>query len=201
RAGVVKDLDELRRYRWCGHSVIMKQRKAGFLAKEDVLRWFGGETSGAPGRYESFIADRVNKFRPGDLSGGGLVRSLGGLSNKGDFRGTGEREAFDERVLGRGDFVLSVLRQADERPQPKSKGTLDEAMKQAVKDTGIEAEDIVSSSRVRKVVRARALYCYLAKEHCGTSGSQLMKQLRLSSGAISHLAAQGREIYRAILRN
>ena len=196
RAGVVKDLDELRRYRWGGHSVIMKQWEAGFLAKEEVLRWFGGETRGAIRKYESFIAERVNKFKPGDLSGGGLVRSLGRLSNKRNFRGTEEREAFDERVLGRGDFVMSVLRQADDRPQSKSQGTLDEAMKQVVKDTGIEAEDILSSSRVREVVRARALYCYMAKEHCGTSGTQLMTQLRLSSGAISHLVAQGREIYK-----
>ena len=67
-------------------------------------------------------------------------------------------------------------------------------MKQAVKDTGIEAEDILSSSRVREVVRARALYCYLAKERCETSGTQLMKQLGLTSGAISHLVVQGREI-------
>ncbi len=178
---MVKDLDELRGYPWCGHSVIMNQRETGFLAKDEVLRWFGGGAKGAIRKYESFIAERVNKFKPGDLSGGGLVRSLGRLPTRGDFRGTGDGEAFDERVLGRGEFVMSVLRQADERPQPKSKGTLDEAMKQAVKDTGIEAEDILSSSRVREVVRARALYCYLAKEHCGASGTQLMKQLRLSS--------------------
>jgi len=69
-------------------------------------------------------------------------------------------------------------------------------MKQAVRDTGIKAEDILSSSRVREVVRARALYCYLAKERCGTSGTQLMKQLRLNFGAISHLVSQGREIHK-----
>jgi len=65
-----------------------------------------------------------------------------------------------------------------------------------VKETGIEAEEILSANRVREVVRARALYCYLAKEHCGTSGLQLMKQLRLTSGAISHLLSQGREIHK-----
>jgi hypothetical protein len=139
----------------------MNRREAGFLAKDEVLRWFGDEARGARRRYESYIAERVNKFKPGDLSGGGLVRSLDRLPTKGDFRGTGDGEAFDERVLGRGDFVASVLRQADN--QPKFRATLDEAMKQTVKDTAIEAEDILSSSRVREVVRARALYCYLAK--------------------------------------
>jgi putative transposase len=193
-AGVVKDLDELRGYRWCGHSVIMNQREAGFLAKDEVLRWFGGGAKGAIRKYESFIAERVNKFKPGDLSGGGLLRSLGRLPTRGDFRATGDGEAFDERVLGQGDFVASVLQQADNRPQIRA--TLDEAMKQAVKHTGIEAEDILSSSRVREVVRARALYCYLAKERCKASGTQLMKQLNLTSGAISYLVSQGREIHK-----
>lgn len=91
-----------------------------------------------------------------------------------DLRAAGDGEAFDERVLGRGEFVMSVSRQADN--QPKLKGTLDEAMNQAVKDAGIDAKDVFSRNRVRKVVRAGALYCYLAKERCGASGAQLMKQ-------------------------
>jgi len=87
------------------------------------------------------------------------------------------------------------LRQADNQ-QPELKGTLDEPMKQAMKDAGIDAKDVFSRSRVRKVVRARAFYRYLAKERCGASGAQLMKQLRLISGTISHFVAQGREIHR-----
>jgi REP element-mobilizing transposase RayT len=194
RAGVVKDLDELCRYRWCGHSVIMRPREVGFLAKEEILRQFGNKAKGARRKYESFIAERVDKFKPGDLSGGGLMRSMARWSTEVAFQGEGDEEASDERVLGRGDFVASVLREAEKQPQ--FKGTLEEAMKQVVKDTGIEAEAILSASRVREVVRARALYCYLAKEHCGTSGVQLMKQLRLTSGAISHLLSRGREIHK-----
>ena len=196
RAGVVKDLDELRRYRWCGHSVVMGQRESDFLAKEEILRQFGNEVKGARRKYESYITERVNKFKPGDLSGGGLIRSIGRLSTEIGFRGKEDEEMFDERVLGRGDFVASVLQEAEKRLQ--FKGTLEEVMKQVVKDTGIEAEAIFNTSRVRAVVRARALYCYLAKERCGTSGTQLMKQLRLTSGAISHLISQGREIHKAI---
>ena len=195
RAGVVKDLNELSRYRWGGHSVIMRQREASFLAKEEVLRQFGNDVKGARRKYESYIAERVNKFKSGDFSGGGLIRDLGRLSNEAGFRGNGDEKAFDERVMGRGEFVVSVLREAEQRPQLK--GTLEEAMKQVVRDTGIETEAILSTSRVREVVRARALYCYLAKERCGISGTQLMKQLRLTSGAISHLASQGREIHEA----
>ena len=194
RAGVLKDLDELRNYPWGGHSVMMKQGEAGFLAKEEILRQFGNGVRGARRKYESCIAERVNKFKPGDLSGGGLIRSMGRLYREAGFGGRGDGEAFDERVLGRGDFVASVLREAENRPQ--FKGTLEEAMKQVMRDTGIEAEAILSSSRVREVVRARALYCHLAKERYGARGTQLMKQLRLSSGAISHLVSQGKEMHK-----
>jgi hypothetical protein len=33
RAGMVKELDELRWYRWYGHSVVIGQRESDFLAK------------------------------------------------------------------------------------------------------------------------------------------------------------------------
>jgi hypothetical protein len=58
--------------------------------------------------------------------------------------------------------------------------------------------DIFNKSQIRQVVKARALYCYLAKERCGMSGAQLTKQLGLTSGAISHLTYKGREFSKAL---
>ena len=59
----------------------------------------------------------------------------------------------------------------------------------------IRAEDIFNRSQVRQVVKARALHSYLAKERGGMNGGQLMRQLRLPSGAISPLVIRGRELY------
>jgi chromosomal replication initiation ATPase DnaA len=56
-------------------------------------------------------------------------------------------------------------------------------------------EDIRSRSRVRKVVKARGQYCYLAKEKGAATGAHLLKELGLSSGAISHLVALGTKLY------
>ncbi len=198
RAGIVSDLNELRRYPWCGHSAVMGEAAADFIVKEEILGQFGKRIGDARRAYERYIAERANKFKTGELSGGGLVRSRGGLSTLISSGRKGDREAFDERVLGRGDFVEAVLGEAGLRMQ--AKGTLEETMNQVVRQTGIKAEDLLSTSRIREVVRARALYCYLAKECCEASGAQLMKQLRLTSGAISHLVSQGRRIYQEILR-
>jgi len=41
----------------------------------------------------------------------------------------------------------------------------------------------------------RGLYCYLAKEKGGMTGAPLMKELSLSSGAISHLVSLGSKVY------
>ena len=102
------------------------------------------------------------------------------------------REEYDERILGSGDFVASVLREADGKKDKKPPP--DEVMKAVIEATGVRQEDISSRSQNRQVVKARAMYCYLAKERCGMSGAQLMKQLRMTSGAISHLVSRGREL-------
>jgi hypothetical protein len=64
--------------------------------------------------------------------------------------------------------------------------------------TGVGLEDVRSRSRVGKGVKARGLYCYLPKEKGGITGAQLMKELSLSSGAISHLVSLGSKVYSQI---
>ncbi len=78
-----------------------------------------------------------------------------------------------------------------------SKVSPEELVKQVIMGTNIRPEGIFSRSQVRQVVKARALYCYLAKERGRMNGGQLMRQLRLTSGAISHLVIRGRELYEA----
>ena len=55
------------------------------------------------------------------LNGGGLVRSLGGWSNVLAVRRKGEREEADQRVLGSGKFVQSVLKEAELRQRRQLK--------------------------------------------------------------------------------
>jgi len=77
-----------------------------------------------------------------------------------------------------------------------SKVSPEELVKQVIMGR-VRREEIFSRSQVRQVVKARALYCYLAKERGRMNGGQLMRQLRLTSAAISHLVIRGRELYGA----
>jgi hypothetical protein len=49
-----------------------------------------------------------------ELVGGGLIRSLGGWSKVLSLREKGEKLEHDSRVLGSGDFVEAMIREADE---------------------------------------------------------------------------------------
>jgi hypothetical protein len=109
----------------------------------------------------------------------------------------GEKESWDERILGDGDFVDSVLRM-EGRDRQEARRSLSEAVKFVNRKTGVGLEAMRSRSRVRAVVKARGLYSYLAKEKGGINGAQLMKELSLSSGANSHLVSQGSRVYSQI---
>jgi len=104
---------------------------------------------------------------------------------------------YDERILGDGDLGESVLRRREKEPREK-KVSLDEVLGVVREKTGVGEKEIRSRSQVRKVVKARALYCYLAREKIGLSGAGLMKQLRMTSGAISSLVSRGKEYFELV---
>ncbi len=194
RAGLVPDLRRLREYRWCGHSTLMGKNIHKFLARKDILAEFGSHLRSAMQKYESFVSDRANTFKAGDLSGRGLIKSLRGVESS-EHRELWVQEGTemsDERILGRGHFVESVLRKA--ACGENKKVPLEELIAEVEKKWGVKFEEIASKSQTRRVVKARAMYCHLAKERCGMSGTQLMKQLNLTSGAISNLAYKGRDL-------
>lgn len=196
RAGLAHDLRGLRKYKWCGHSTLLGGNIHKFLAREDILTQFGSPLRLAMRRYESFVSDRANRFKRGELSRGGLVRSMrGAQSSEGtELMAKEKKESSDERILGNGHFVESVLRRVE--GEQNRKIPLEEVIDQVEKKSGVKFEEISSKSQTRQVVKARAMYCHLAKEQCGVSGAQLMRQLKLTSGAISHLVYKGRDLFK-----
>jgi REP element-mobilizing transposase RayT len=195
RAGLVESLRDLRKYRWCGHGALMGDFRASFLAHAEVLEKFGNDLEKARKNYEVFIGERVGKYKKGELSGGGLKRSQGGIGTL-SVRREEEKELSDARILGDGEFVETVLNLKG-KEQNQSLMSLAQIASMVRAKTGVGLDEIRSLSRVRKIVKARALYCFLAKEKGGVSGSELMKDLRLTSGAVSHLVSVGREVIRS----
>jgi REP element-mobilizing transposase RayT len=111
RAGLVKDLKELDKYPWCGHSAILGKKKNPLIppdkpeknkkpskqekslaekTTEDVLLHFGDTKRVARRRYREFVKNCIEQGKRPELQGGGLVRSAGG--HKSDLLGRKKEE-------------------------------------------------------------------------------------------------------------
>lgn len=170
RCGIVKDLEELARYRYTGHSVIMGRRDYDVQDVDAVLKRFSDRRKNAIAGYGGFMAAGLTQGRIEELRGGGLIRSIGGIAAM-MTRGPEERELSDERILGSGDFVESVLRDSDNSANGKL--SIDDVLKEVSEKSGISIEQILGPSRSRSVSNARKQFFLLAFESAGASLSML----------------------------
>ena len=81
-----------------------------------ILSFFGKGSLGSK-RYLKFVAEGIEQCRRPELVGGGLIRSLGGWFEVLALRRRGEKEVFDQRILGDGDFVEQVLSESQRDPE------------------------------------------------------------------------------------
>ncbi len=96
-----------------------------------------------------------------------------------------ERWAFDERVLGRNDFVRAVIAECDAAQPPRSTPVDATAFVRAVLTHiatafDLQIAEITTNTRRRAVVRARALVSYAAVRHAGLSARCVAPLLGIS---------------------
>jgi len=186
RAGVVKDLAGLDRYPWSGHAVLMGKGELAGQATEEVLSRFGRGPVKSRRAYREFMADGISQGRRGDLLGGGLKRSR---SEEGrDF------EAFDERILGSGEFVENILNEtgAGEPMQPLI--SLDLLVKRVAEYYGIAPDTLTHRTRHVGVGEARGVLCHLAVRLLGYSGAEVARALRMSRAGVCIATERGGEL-------
>lgn len=153
RAGIVKDIDELDRYKYSGHTVIMNTGVSDWQDTGFVLAPFSGRIKRALRLYHDFVKQGAGVNRP-DLTGGGLKRSILRWD-----AGTGrENIKGDERMLGDSSFVRNALKIADEklekRIQLKMKGfNLDELAKYVEITLGVEEGLVDAKGRYADIDR------------------------------------------------
>jgi hypothetical protein len=199
RAKVVKDIKELGKYRWCGHSVLMGKTEADFQDTEYVLKLFGLSIRQARRAYASFVAKGVAQGRRPDLVGGGLLRSVGGWAELKEFRDTGVRIKGDERLLGSSDFVERVLRQANEQLEERYRLQVTAVRLPALIDKvaryyKIDPENLKSASKERPVTEARRALCYIAVRKLGYKCAEVSRAMGISAVTVSKAVSLGREL-------
>ena len=196
RAGLVKDMEALNRSSWSGHSALLGKVRRDWQDTGCILSFFGKPLPAARENYLQFLQEGIPRGRRPELVGGGLIRSLGGWSSVLALRRRGERQAADERILGDGEFVRSVLSEMDEfekqtlrvGPAPRSLSSL---AQQACKDHEIALNELRSGSRRRKAVAARQELSQVAVTLFGYSGAEVARYLGVTTSCITRGLAPG----------
>jgi len=199
RANLVNGIGALDKYPYSGHSALMGMVKNEWQDTEYVLGWFGKGIKQARSRYHDFIKEGVSMGKRPELTGGGLVRSVGGWLNLMEMRRAKVFVKGDERILGEGDFVEQILQESGEaferKSLLKSQGwDLDKLAAHVAKLLEIDVSVVWSAGKYRHIVEARSLLCYWAVRDLGVSMTSLAKRLKLSVAAITQSVERGERL-------
>lgn len=199
RAGVVSSLKELDRYPYSGHSRLMGKIKDQWQDVDTVLALFGKKRYAAKKKYREFVEKGILEGKKPELTGGGLIRSVGGWGVLKSMRRMDVHFKSDERILGDSDFIDTVLQDAAEKMERKYRlkatgydfNTLVERVSGIFK---IEVKQLLSPSKQPERVMARSVLSYWAVRELGISGTAVGERLGLSQSAVSRAVQRGERL-------
>ena len=195
RARIVKTIEELDHYPWSGHSAIVGKIKRPWMDIDTALLQFGDVKRRAISKYRRFVIEDFGTDNKPELTGGGLLRSQGGWSQVFALRRSGQKEEFDERILGSGDFVQAVLSETEDRQlrqtklRKRGKGIAD-IIREECRGHGVKEKELTLGSRRRKVSLARAAIALRCKEEIGCSGAEIARHLGVNTTSINRAIAR-----------
>ena len=149
-----------------------------------------------------FVSKGIEEGKKPELTGGGLIRSVGGWKRLKDLRESGQRVNSDERILGGSEFVERVLMQANEEWErkaliKKSGIDLDSLLEKVGNHFCVDVKELKSGSRSRDIAKARSVLCCLGVRNLGLTCVTMAKALGVSPSAVSKSIARGRNILQA----
>ncbi len=196
RARLVESLDQLDSYPYGGHSALMGKCPNDWQDADMILSLFGRRLSSARSAYRSFVEKGIAVGKRPELTGGGLVRSVGGW---GALKSLGKSKVHlkgDERILGDSDFVETVLAAQNEKLERRyrfeAEGfNIEKVIKRAAEITGLAAEQIRTAGKEPRRVQARSLVCYWAVRELGMTTVAVSKVLGICPTAVTKAVSRG----------
>lgn len=190
RAEIVRTLEELDSYPWSGHSAIMGKVPKSWMDTDHVLAQFGTKRSTARNTYRRFVEEGIALGRRSEFTGGGLTRSRGGWSQVIAMKRRGQKEESDERILGSGDFVDTILKEVEDRYirqlKVRQKGvTIETIIDEECTKAGISEKEVKAGSRRGPVSRLRAKVAYRSREELGLSAAEIARHTGVSTSSIT----------------
>jgi chromosomal replication initiation ATPase DnaA len=141
----------------------------------------------------------VKHGRRQDLIGGGLLRTAGGWAALKAYRQLKIHVRGDERILGDSDFVESVLEEQNERLERRYRIQMqgwdfERILNRVARIFELKPEEVLSTVKQRKRVRARSLLCYWAVNELEMTGAAVVSRLKMSKSAVSRAVVRGERI-------
>jgi putative transposase len=195
RAGIVKTIEELNRYPWSGHRTIVGKTTYPWMDTEYVLAQFGNTRRKALHEYRSFMLEGAGQGHIKELIGGGLIRSQGGCSQVLSLQRRGQKEDFDERILGGGAFVHNILKEAEENQlrQVKAKRggkIIQKIIEEECRKKGISIMELKGGGKRRKVSDTRARIAVRGRDELGLTAAAIARQVGVNTSAITRASAR-----------
>jgi putative transposase len=187
RAGVVKSLEELDSYPWCGHAVVLGRRSLAGQATAEILERFGKTLRSGRVAYRAFLADGLDLQAPDSEEVRGLRRWLAKQV------GAEDALAADERVLGGEGFSQEVQPMAESRPSGLTM-PLPRLLEKVAKVFDVPPNQLRQRTRLPGVAEARAVFCCLAVREGGSSGAEVARMLRMSRAGVVRAVRRGEVI-------
>jgi len=199
RANLVDNLNQLEKYPFSGHAVIMGKHKQPWQNRHFVLLHFNKKIVPAKNAYKVFIAQGIGQGHREDLIGGGLIRSILGWTEVTSTRKANMHEKSDERILGDGEFVEQILSKKQESLERRymlksQKLDIDYIDDRVAKILNLTVDEIYQPGRYKNLVKARSIICYWAVRELGESMTNMAKRFDISTVAVSKSVKRGADI-------
>jgi REP-associated tyrosine transposase len=195
RAKIVTTLRELDSYPWSGHSALMGNARHDWMDTGCILSQFGARKKAARNAYHRFVGEGMAMGKIPEFSGGGLIRSRGGWSQVVSARRSGQKEEFDERILGSGDFVNTILTEAEEKTRRQLKvrrtdKTITDIIEEECKKGRTSGNELRGGSRRRKVSAVRARVAKRGVDELGLSMAEIARHVGVTTSSIAKTVAR-----------
>jgi REP element-mobilizing transposase RayT len=192
RAKIVTTIEQLNRYSWSGHRTLIGKAKHPWMDVNHALSEFGTSRRKAVNEYQRFMQEGLSQGRLPELTGGGLIRSKGGWSQVLSARRSGRKEEFDERILGNGDFVNAILKEAEEKTTRQLKlrrsgKTIDKIIEEECKKERISVSELKGGGRRRKVSTLRATIAKRGLDELGLSMAEIARHVGVTTSSIAKM--------------
>ena len=194
RSHLVKDFGQLDSYPWSGHRALLGRARIAWQDCDYVLSWFGTKEKAAREAYRKFVAQGASQGQRPELTGGGLVRSLGGIGEIMRLKGK-DRPLTDDRILGSGKFVQQLIKKVDPTGKshislPDSIARMHSMITSRCKDEGLTLEALTAGSKAGRIPRIRAGLAWQIFDELGLSYAEIARALGVSTSGVSRMIAR-----------